>query len=166
MRPVSSCTRSSVWRVKAFLDPKMGNRFAPVAAHRHAGANAAVPTDRFIDPAAASRRPDAQRQVFATDLARRQRRHQPRVRGRCPRHDQYAAGVLVEPMHEPGSRHACEVGVVRQQCVLQRVRAIAGTGMHDQPGRLVQYQQGCVLVQNVERQPLGSDRGHRRGIRL
>ena len=89
--------------------------------------SAAVPADRLLD--ARRRRwaaPTHQRQVFAADLARRQLRHQPRVRLGRARHHQQPAGLLVEPMHQPGARYARQRRIVRQQRILQRVRAIAG----------------------------------------
>ena len=108
--------------------------------------SAAVPADRLhrcAPPPVGW--PAHQRQILAADLARRQLRDQPRMRLGRARHDQQAAGVLVEPMHQPGARHARQRRIVRQQRVLQRVLAIAGARMHHQARRLVQHQQRAIL---------------------
>jgi hypothetical protein len=79
------------------------------------------------------------------------------VRQWSARHDQQPAGLLVEPVNQPGARHPCQRRIVRQQRVLQRVFAITGARMHHQSGRLVEHQQFRILVHDVERQRLGAD---------
>ena len=118
--------------------------------------------DRAIDTPASRGPPPHQRQILAADLARRERRDQPRVRLGRARDDQQPAGVLVEAVHESGARYACEPAIVREQRILQRVRAVAGARMHHQARRFVEHQQLAILVHDLERQRLGCDRGCRR----
>ena len=72
---------------KTLLDAVMRDRLAPVAAHRHFRTLRAMPADGLIDGAAAGHGAGAQRQVFALDFMRRERRHQRRVRLERARHD-------------------------------------------------------------------------------
>ena len=55
----------------------------------------------------------------------------------------------------PGPRHAADAGEARaamgDQRVDERAVGIAGAGMHDEPGRLVDDDDGVVLVDDVER---------------
>ena len=52
------------------------------------------------------------------DLALSQRRDQRGVNFWSPRHDQQAAGVLIESMHESRPRHDGELRIERQQSIL------------------------------------------------
>ena len=74
--------------------------------------------------------PRAQGEVLALDLARRQRRDERGVRLRRARDDQQAARVLVQAVHEPGTRHDGELRVERQQCILQGVAGVARARVH------------------------------------
>ncbi len=69
--------------------------------------------------------------------------------------DEAAAGVLVEPVDDAGPRHAADAaqlpGAMMQQRVDERVFLVAGGGMDDEAGGLVQHEQRFVLEQNVER---------------
>ena len=55
--------------------------------------------------------------------------------------DQQAARVLVEAVHDARPRHAADAREARaamgDQRVDERAGRIAGAGMHDEPGRLV-----------------------------
>ena len=70
-------------------------------------------------------------------------------------HDQAAAGFLVEPVDDARARDAADAAQLPRAMVKQRVDErvflVAGRRMHHQPRRLVQHQQGLVLVQDVER---------------
>ena len=138
-------------RAEAPLDAVVGDRLASVAAHCHARALRAVPADRLRDGAAAGHHAVAERKVLAADFARGERAHQRRVHERRTRHEQQSGGVLVEAMHDPGARHRRECGVEREQRVLQRARRDPGARMHDQPGRLVDHQQGRIAMHDPER---------------
>ena len=77
------------------------------------------------------------------------------------RDEQQAARVLVEPVDETGARQHRELGIAMQQRVLQRARAIAGTGVDDEPDGLVDDEQRVVGVDDDERDRLGFGRdGH------
>ena len=65
------------------------------------------------------------------------------------RHDQQAARVLVEAVHDAGARQRGEPGVECEQRVLQGPIRIAGARMHDQPGRLVDHEQVLVVVRTI-----------------
>ena len=58
-------------------------------------------------------------------------------------------------MDDAGPRDAADAaqfpGAMMQQCVDERVFLVAGGGMHDESGGLVEHEQGLVLEQNVER---------------
>ena len=61
-------------------------------------------------------------------------------------------------MDDAGPRHAADAAelprAMMQQRVDERVFLVAGGGMHDQPGGLVQHEQRVVLEKNVERHVL------------
>ena len=57
----------------------------------------------------------------------------------------------------PGARHDGELGVERQQRILQRVAGVARARVDHEPGRLVDHEQRAVLEHHVERHRL---RGH------
>ena len=69
--------------------------------------------------------------------------------------DEAAAGFLVEPVDDAGPGHAADAAqrplAMMQQRVDERVFLVAGGGMHDQSGGLVQHQQRFVLEQNIQR---------------
>ena len=71
------------------------------------------------------------------------------------RDEQQPARVLVEPVHEAGARQQRELGIAMQQRVLQRARAIAGAGVHDEADGLVDDEQRVVGVDDRERYRLG-----------
>jgi len=66
--------------------------------------------------------------------------------------------VLVDPMHDPRSRHAADAGELAgamvEQCVDQSAVEIAGSGVHDQSGLLVDHDQMLVLEHHLERNVL------------
>ena len=74
-----------------------------------------------------------------------------------PRHDQQAARILVDPVHDAGPRDQSQLRVMGQERVLQGARGIARTGMHHQPHRLVEHQQVAVRIPHVERDLLRHD---------
>ena len=106
-----------------------------------------------------------QREIGAVQVARGEGGGQRRVRelGLGDHHD--AGGVLVQPMHDAGPALAADAGellaAMRQQGVDQRAVLVAGGGMHDQPGGLVEHDQVGVLVEDGERDRLRLGRGGR-----
>ena len=69
--------------------------------------------------------------------------------------DEAAAGFLVEPVDDARPRHAADAAqrafAMMQQRVDERVFLVAGGGMHDESGGLVDDEQRLVLEQNIER---------------
>ena len=79
-------------------------------------------------------------------------RHRPLVFGG----DQQPDGVLVEAVDDAGPRLAADavssVAAMGDQGIDQRAVRIAGGGMHDQTGRLLDDDQVLVLIDHVERE--------------
>src|SRR5438046_153636 len=126
----------------------------------------AVPADRLIDRAACGHRARAHRQVLPSDLAGRERCDQRGVRFGRARHHEEPARILVEPVHEPRARDPRELRIEREQRVLERMAGVAGPGMHDEPGGLVDDDERTVLMNHLERNRLGADGGLGRQLRL
>ena len=78
------------------------------------------------------------------------------------RDDHDAGRVLVQPVHDAGAALAADAGqalaAMGDEGVDQRAVRIAGGGVDDQAGRLVQHQQIGVLIEYRERQVL-AERG-------
>jgi hypothetical protein len=68
-----------------------------------------------------------------------------------------AAGLLIQPVHDAGTRDLGELGVEMQQCVLQGPGGVARAWMHDQSGWLVDHQHMWVLEDDVQPDFLGRD---------
>ena len=72
--------------------------------------------------------------------------------------DHDAGGVLVQPVHDAGAAFAADAGeavaAMGDEGVDQRAVRVAGGGVDDQAGGLVQHQQIGVLVEDGERQVL------------
>ena len=84
--------------------------------------------------------------VFAFDSARLQLPHEIGLRNGCFRNHQKAARILVESMNDAGTRKRGELWRVMQQRVQQRPVAVAAARMDNQPRRLVDNDNGIVLV--------------------
>ena len=74
----------------------------------------------------------------------------------CTHHD--ARGQLVEPVHNAGALDPADAGqltlTVMQKRIDERARPAARGGMHRHASWLVDHNQVCVLVQDVERDVL------------
>jgi len=114
--------------------------------------------DRRVDGAAGGHHAATHGLVLAMDLARFQHAHEGGVRLQGPRDHEQPAGVLVQPVDNAGPWQQGQPGIVGQQGVLQRPVRVAGAGVDDQPDRLVDDDQGGVLVDDLERHWLGHDR--------
>ena len=114
-----------------------------------------MPVDRGIDGAPGGHHANADGLVLTIHLVPGDRLRQPRVRERSAGDDQQPARILVEPMDNARPRQQGEVGVVVQECVLERRPGVAGAGMHDQAGRLIEHDHGLVLVDDLEVDGLG-----------
>ena len=104
-------------------------------------------------------RPPDQRLVDAGQVVGGEQLRQRLVGGVVLGHHHDPRGVLVEPMDDARPAHAADarqaVAAMGQQGVDQGVVGIAGRGMDDQPGRLVQHQQVGILVEDIEVDRLG-----------
>ncbi len=121
--------------------------------HGHALAVALVAADGALDVARQRIRqaPD-KRQVGAVQVARGESGGQ-RVVGQLRLGDHHdAGGVLVQPVHDARAALAADAGervaAMGEQGVDQGAVLVAGRGVHDQPGRLVEHDQVGVLVED------------------
>ena len=75
------------------------------------------------------------------------------------RHHHQAGGILVQPVHDAGALHPADArkarAAMRDQRIDQRAGRVSGGRMHHQPLRLVDHDQGVVLVHDIERDVLG-----------
>ena len=83
----------------------------------------------------------------------RKLRAQAAVRAIVFRNDHQPGRVLVQPVHDFRPLHPADAGeavaAMRDQCIGERAAGVAGGGMHDQPGRLVDHDQRVVFVDNM-----------------
>ena len=119
--------------------------------HRHFGAFTRVAANRRIDGAAGDQRPLGDGVVLPLHAARGQLVHQRRVRLKREGNHQQAAGVLVEPVHDAGTRNRVGLGKVMQQRILQRAITLTGARMDGQSGRFVDHRHIRVGVHDLQR---------------
>ena len=127
--------------------------------HRHADARLRIAADRRIDAQRAPRhRAMGDREVFAMHVARRDGAHEGGhgLQGLADHHQ--PRGVLVQPVHDAGTRQRRRARIARQQAVEHCARPVAGRRMHHQAGRLVDDQQVLVLEHHRQRHGLGAKR--------
>ena len=165
MRPVSSCTSSSV------RGPSSSTISNHVTASRGVGVSSewrdsvdAVAADRRLDPARPrARRALDEREIAALDLAAADRLLEPRVRLLGAGDDEQAGGVAVEPVDDPGPVVVAAGRVELEQPVHERSRRVAGARVNDEAGGLVDDEEVLVLPDDVEIHRLGRERTARRG---
>ena len=136
---------------ESFYDRVVRNGGPPIASHAHARAVRAMAADRLVDPAAAREHTGTHGQVVPGNFTVREHPGEGRVGWQRLRHEQEPAGVLVESVHDPRPGQSFQRRRVMQQPVEQRTPEIAGARMHNKAGRLVDNQQGLVLVGDLER---------------
>src|SRR5664280_3604536 len=120
----------------------------------------AIASDRRLDRSLARTRPAAhQRQILALDLAPAHEPAQPEKGRFAAGHDHQPRGVAVEPVDDAGplgrlspARSVCD------QSVRQRPGRSAGARMNRDAGRLIDYEQVLVLVDESERSLLARER--------
>ena len=82
------------------------------------------------------------------------------------RHDDQAARVLVQPMHNPGAFYTTDaretVAAMSYQCVHERSGGLSGAGVDGQTGRFVDYEEALILKDDVERNIFAHERDFRR----
>ena len=122
-----------------------------------------VAPDRRVDPASPRTGTAADEgDVTALDLPPAHELLQPLVRLVRARDNEEARSVPVEPVHDPRPVLLAARSLPGQP-VDERAARVARSGVHDDPGRLVDDEQVLVLVGNAERHVLRFDR-RRRGL--
>ena len=108
-----------------------------------------------------------EREVLLAEPLRLQLSSERQMRDVILRDDEHAARVLVEPMHDPGTRRrAAGLGHdASDDRVHQRAGRVTVCGVHDQPRGLVHHDHILVLEEDVERDVLCGERERRRGVR-
>ncbi len=117
----------------------------------HLEAVAGMSANWCVDMALSVHAADHDRFILASHRTVLELRHQ---RGMGPwthRHDHDATGVLVQTVHDAGSRQRGQFGKMVQQGVYEGSVAIASSRMHHQAGRLVDDQKVGVAKQHLER---------------
>src|SRR6185312_2029307 len=127
-------------------DTVVGNGLAAIASYCHTSPLRTVAPYGRIHGASARHCAGADRKIDTLNLALGERGNQSCVRFRRARHDEQAAGVLVEAMHQPGPRHQGELRIESEQRVLQRMAGIARPGVHDHACRLVDDEERPILM--------------------
>ncbi len=169
-------SRFAAAAAEAFGDGEMRHRMACI---RVAGSHDAAPravrgaAERRVDRApGALRRPPDQRRIGALQAAAApmvgKGAREGAMRGVGLRRDDQPARILVEPVHDARPPHAADprqaVAAMVDQRVDQRSGPVAGAGMHDEAGRLVDDDQVLVLEDDCERDRLAL-RHRRLGLR-
>ncbi len=121
---------------------------------RHRRAPDRMTADRRVDRATMDDVSGGERQIFAVDALCLQLAHKLCLGDLGLGHDQEAAGIFVQAMHDARASDTGELRRVVQQRVGKRAVAVAGSRMNDQPGRLVDDEDCFVLMHDLQRQRL------------
>ena len=135
---------------KAFENAVMGARRFAGPDHRHFGSLRGMAAHRRIDRATLFESPPRQCLVVALHRARLQLAHEIGLRFQGFGDDHQAAGVLVQPMHNTGTRQAFQCRRVVQQRILQGAAPVAAARMNHQSRRFVDDDQAFVLIRDVQ----------------
>ncbi len=112
--------------------------------------------DQIHDPSGIQPRPpvaDGQIRLFDSGMPG-ERANEPRHRLFALGDDDESARILVQPVHDTGTRHAADARegrAVVEERVHERAREMSGRRMHHHPGRLVHDQHIRVFVDDRER---------------
>ena len=128
---------------------------SPPRNDRHPGPVSPVPADGSVDRATRDHASANEREVLAPDRTRRPLVDERMMGREGPGHDEESARILVEAVHHPGPRDGREGRIVMEERVDERPVVPAGARMHDHAGRLVDHDDGVVLVADVETDGLG-----------
>ena len=140
----------------AGLDAEVGDRPAPAPSHdRHPGPVGGVAPDGCVDFAARDHSPPDHGEVLAADGARGELVHQGLVGGQGTGDDEEPGRVLVEAVHQAGAGYRAEPRVVVEEGVDQGPVGPSGARMDHHSGRLVDDDEGFVLVADGEVDGLG-----------
>ena len=129
-------------------------------ARRDAAPVTHVTAEPLVDQSAPPHRARDQGQVHPMDGVRAELTGEVAMGRVGLRDHQHPARALVEAVDQPGPRAPSVTGGdVVHEPVEQRAAPVPGAGVHHEPRRLVDHQQVRVLVEHVERERLGLDRG-------
>jgi len=138
--------------------PHVGARSLSRLDHCHANARARVPTDRRVD---GHRRrfhfAVGECQVLPVDFPGRNRARERRHGRQRLGNDHESRRVLVQPVHDAGTGQRGSARMVREQPIQKRSPPMAGRGMDDEAGRLVDHQKLLILEDDRQRNGLGAE---------
>lgn len=135
---------------EALAHPIVGHGRPAILAHGLAQPVTRVPANGGVDTVTGNDGALDHGDVFAPQLTPLQRRDQGRMRGQGSGNQERTGGVLVQTMHQTGTRQQGQGGIMVQQGIDQGTPRLAGAGMHGQAWRLVHDQAGGILVQQLE----------------
>ncbi|CFO01623.1 Uncharacterised protein [Bordetella pertussis] len=135
-------------------DRRLG-RDGPFDAHPYR--NPRIAADGTVDGTGGAQPAMRQRDVLAAHGARLQLAYQVGLGPFVARHHHQAGRVLVEPVHDAGTRHARQFGITVQQAVEQRAAPVARPGMRHQPRRLVHHDPIGAFGHHVESHRFGRE---------
>ena len=115
--------------------------------------------NRRVNGVAGHHRALHHRDILAMHGTRRQLFDQSGMGAQRTRHHHQTGGVLVEPVHDAGTRQLRQFRIIMQQGIDHGAARISGTRMHHQPGRLVDHQHIGIGVKHLERNVLGNSIG-------
>ena len=136
---------------KALNDAVMSNRIPATGANGHFPAVVRVPIQRLIHGPARGQHTPANRLVFAGNLPARQHVAELLLDFAIACNQQQAAGALVQPVNDSGTRQCFQPRVEIQQSIYQGAVRISGTRVHDQPDGLVDHQKVIALIHDLQR---------------
>ena len=96
-----------------------------------------------------------QREVLPMHRAGPDHANQRSMSAQRSRHQHQARGVLVQSMHDPGTRKRRQTGIEMQEGVLQRSCRLARTRMHHEASGLVEHEEVGIRVHDLERDGFG-----------
>jgi len=143
----------------------VGTRRFAARHDRHRRANARMTADRGVDRCRARDVALRERDVFAFHCSRLQLPHEIGLRNRGFCDDQKAARILIESMNNAGARKRRELRRVMKERVQQRPVAVAAARVDDQARRLIDDENGVILVHDGKRDRLRHVRGGKRILR-
>lgn len=149
---------------KSLVDSIMSDGGFAVGTHRKALAVTAVTSDRKVNGASPGQGPLHQSQILAVNAVGLELLDQDFVGLNRACHHQKSAGILIDAVHDARTWHLVERGVVVKERVLERSVMVARGRMDNQPLRLVDHDEGGILVDDMERNGFRGDlRDHLEG---
>lgn len=152
---------------KTVNDLKVRSRFFTARNDRHFRALDRVPVKRCVDGALRRRLPHDQRCIVPLHRTRLQLADEIGLSlQRLGNHHQ-ARRILVETMHDAGTRNFSKCGLMRQQCIEQGAAPVSAARVHDQPGLFVEHEDVSIFEHNIQRDVFRQIGKHlRRGRRM